>query len=257
MAKKKIGPGGKLNRSEIVQARLDPKLRFAAELVSTYERRTVSSLIETALESYLKICRLDFATDEEVYSKVTVDEILELVWSPNEAIRFTKKGLVAPCFLTPKEEELWGFILDTKYFWAHYEATIFDPKGNVIRKEWWPYWDLKGIVEENLIKYWDDIKTKDRKQEINIPDEPGKKIKPPPGFQTEDVESYPNDITPESMVSEKNRYQIWCENVKTLVKQEFETVDTPDGKKTIMKIIYPTQEEQQKMVERLYKKQKK
>lgn len=50
------GNGGKLNRSAIIQARIDPKLHMAAEIMAHYERRTLSSLIETlilkAIEKY-------------------------------------------------------------------------------------------------------------------------------------------------------------------------------------------------------------
>ena len=42
---RKKGGGGKLNRSEIIQARLDPKLHMAAEIMARAERRTLSSFI--------------------------------------------------------------------------------------------------------------------------------------------------------------------------------------------------------------------
>jgi len=43
---KRAGGGSKLARTEIVQVRLDPKLRFAAELASKKHRKTLSSFIE-------------------------------------------------------------------------------------------------------------------------------------------------------------------------------------------------------------------
>lgn len=48
---RKKGGGGKLNRSEILQARLNPKLRLGAEIMVRSQRRTLSSLIETLIEA--------------------------------------------------------------------------------------------------------------------------------------------------------------------------------------------------------------
>ena len=52
-AKNRGGGGGKLNRSETVTIRLDPKLRYLTELAARKHRRTVSSFIEWAIESML------------------------------------------------------------------------------------------------------------------------------------------------------------------------------------------------------------
>ena len=47
--KKRKGGGSKLSRSEIIQVRLDPKLRFTAELAARKHRRTLSSFVEWAV----------------------------------------------------------------------------------------------------------------------------------------------------------------------------------------------------------------
>ena len=53
MAKERTAKGGgaKLSRSETVTVRLDPKLRYLAELGARSQRRTVSSFIENPLSS--------------------------------------------------------------------------------------------------------------------------------------------------------------------------------------------------------------
>ena len=43
------GGGGKLSRSETVTVRLDPKLRYLAELAARLHRRTLSSYVEWAI----------------------------------------------------------------------------------------------------------------------------------------------------------------------------------------------------------------
>lgn len=46
--------GGKLVRSEVIQVRFDPKLKWAAELAASRERRTLSSFVEWAVEKACK-----------------------------------------------------------------------------------------------------------------------------------------------------------------------------------------------------------
>ena len=47
------GGGGKLARTETVTVRLDPKLRYLAELAARVHRRTLSSYIEWAIKESL------------------------------------------------------------------------------------------------------------------------------------------------------------------------------------------------------------
>ena len=47
------GGGGKLSRSETVTVRLDPKLRYLAELAARLHRRTLSSYIEWSIKEAL------------------------------------------------------------------------------------------------------------------------------------------------------------------------------------------------------------
>ena len=69
----KKGGGGKLSRSETVTVRLDPKLRFAAELAARKHRRTLSSFIEWAVEESVKNVYLDGV-------KATAYSAIDLAW---------------------------------------------------------------------------------------------------------------------------------------------------------------------------------
>lgn len=46
--------------------------------------------------------------------------------------------------------------------------------------------------------------------------------------------------------------EIWKENAADLIKEVWETIETPEGKKFNKKLIFPTPEEQQELVERIY-----
>ena len=109
MAAKKKGGGGKLSRSEVVTVRLDPKLRFAAELAARKQRRTLSSFIEWAIGEAVNRVEV---TDSE-----NVNYVMAQVWDVEEADRFVKLALNFPEFLSFDEERLWKIIKNCKIFW--------------------------------------------------------------------------------------------------------------------------------------------
>jgi len=100
------GGGSKLNRTETVTIRLDPKLRYLTELAARRQRRTVSSFIEWAIEHALPAVRL-----EEGPPEVTdLDLASVILWDPDEADRLAKLALYYPGLLTYEEEVLWKLI---------------------------------------------------------------------------------------------------------------------------------------------------
>ncbi len=120
MVAKKKGAGGKLSRSEIVTVRLDPKLRFAAELVARKQRRTLSSFVEWAIEK---------AVSEEVISSLpyrgdyTAFQAMTKIWDVEEADRFIKFVEGYPELLNFDEERLWKIIKETPYFFIKVEKN--------------------------------------------------------------------------------------------------------------------------------------
>lgn len=52
---KKKQPGGNLSRTETVTVRLDPRLRYLAELTSRSQRRTLSSFIEWVVSNRIDV----------------------------------------------------------------------------------------------------------------------------------------------------------------------------------------------------------
>src|SRR2546429_4626748 len=110
MAKSR-GGGGKLNRSETVTIRLDPKLRYLTELAARKQRRTVSSFIEWAIESALgRIVLREDATGE-----VTLGRQSEALWDIDEPDRFAKLAENYPELLTHDEQVLWKLIKECRF----------------------------------------------------------------------------------------------------------------------------------------------
>lgn len=156
---KSKGAGGKLARSEIIQARLSPKTRFTVELLSRIERRTVSSLIETLIHNAAQT--YSASTPEEPDSKksknYTLSEVVNNVWHAEEPIRLVSLALAAPELLTPDEERISSLIFRTNYFWKCIKVQLIDQHKNVLGTAWRPVHALECLIEANLLERWDDL----------------------------------------------------------------------------------------------------
>ena len=113
MVAKKKGAGGKLSRSEIITVRLDPKLRFAAELAARKQRRTLSSFVEWAIEEAVRNSTVYMIDD----TTGTVWQAMMQVWDVEEADRLVKLAINFPELLTFDEERLWKLISEHPHFW--------------------------------------------------------------------------------------------------------------------------------------------
>jgi len=110
--------GGKLMRSETVTVRLDPKLRYLAELAALKHRRTLSSFIEWAIEHTLRDVRLRENSHDNA---TTVADDAEWLWDVDEQDRFAKLALRYPELLTHEEQKRWKVIRECSYLWrGHY-----------------------------------------------------------------------------------------------------------------------------------------
>ena len=137
------GGGGKLSRSETVTVRLDPKLRFVAELAARKQRRTLSSFIEWAVEESVQNVYLDG-------EKETAYGAMDLVWDVDESDMFVKLAIYYPHLLVHYEEVLWKLIRENGYLWkGYYEDNKLK---NV--SEW--IWEvhLSSIIFERLRDCW-------------------------------------------------------------------------------------------------------
>jgi hypothetical protein len=252
MAKKKSGAGGKLGRSEIVQARLNAKSRFAAEIIATHERRTLSSLVESAIDQYAKIYKFNLEVNG-IEQIIKLDELMNEIWHPDEMMRFIKTSFVNSELLGLDGYNLWEFILWNPIFWKHYEVTRKDKTGKIIKKYWVPWHTFEGLIIENLKTYWELIRGKKNLEEIILPDEFGAQIKPPPGAVIDEIVDFDISLPVSNREKEIERDRLWRENIHRLVKHSYETIETPEGPMIQLKTAYPTAEEQMEMVERLYK----
>ena len=110
---KKSRGGSKLSRSEITTIRLDPKLRYLAELAARKQRRTLSSFIEWAVESTLN--RLPIS--EWDGGEYTFREKAEQLWDVDEADRFAKLAFGFPELMTHDEQVIWKLVKENGGLW--------------------------------------------------------------------------------------------------------------------------------------------
>ena len=146
---KRKGGGGRLTRTETVTVRLDPKLRYLAELGARKQRRTLSSYIEWAIEGSLEAVIIKRMFDRD-YS--IADESANL-WDVDEADRFAKLALLHPELLTHEEQIRWKEIRENGFFWRGCFAGEGDEDC-----EWVWRVDLDSIRFDKLRNWWDIFK---------------------------------------------------------------------------------------------------
>lgn len=244
--------GAKLNRSEIIQARLGPKLKFGSELIANEERCTLSSLVEMALEKFAETYKFKVGKKIHPSEEMSASDLLELLWSPDEGVRFIRRAYILPSSLTYEEEDLFYHLINYRYFWSFYEIRYKDESGNITRTQYQRHHALESLIEEHLIEYWYAIKDNDVPLKLKIPNEMGRIIPPPPGVDFEFEEPKKAHINVDGMFP-IDTVEIWKENIQHLLKVTWEPIDTPEGKKYEKKIIFPTAEEQKEMVDKIYK----
>lgn len=137
------GGGGKLSRSETVTVRLDPKLRYLAELAARLHRRTLSSYVEWAIEASLdnNVLKPDFNG-----SGTSIKDDAEYLWDVDEPDRFAKLALRYPHLLTHEEQVRWKLIRENGYLWkGSYAGRRF---------EWTWAVDEDSFIYSRLREHW-------------------------------------------------------------------------------------------------------
>jgi hypothetical protein len=150
--------GSKLTRSETVTVRLDPKLRYLADLASRKQRRTLSSFIEWAVEASLKEVKLYHGSNYNSDDDISVEEEASQLWDVDDSERFARLAIKYPELLTHQEQEIWKLLLDSGLLsparfrnqngsvgwnWAILEDKVFP----MLRRHWL---ELMSVYSESM-----------------------------------------------------------------------------------------------------------
>lgn len=107
---KRKGGGGKLTRSETVTVRLDPKLRYLAELAARLHHRTLSSYIEWAVMNSLgEVAMRTSSTNNQTGESIKNQS--EKLWALDEADRFLALMEHYPELLNFDEQQIQSCLL--------------------------------------------------------------------------------------------------------------------------------------------------
>ena len=98
------GGGGTLSRTEIVTIRLDPKLRYLAELAARSHRRTLSSWIEWSIKT--SIDQELLPASEATKEHHRLGDAAKFLWDVDEPGRLAQLAFHYPSLLTFEEQVL-------------------------------------------------------------------------------------------------------------------------------------------------------
>lgn len=128
-------------RSVIVSVRLDPKLRYLADLAARQQRRTLSGYIEWAvLDSFSKV---------EIAPSTTLASKSESLWDVFEPDRLVRLGYDYAHLLDFEGQVLWKLIKECGPLWK--SEDNFDPQNEHL--------PARGLIDMTLLtKHWADFK---------------------------------------------------------------------------------------------------
>jgi len=141
-----------MQKTEVVGVRLDPKLKYLAELGARIQRRTLSSYIEWAVQASLGY----------VYppnSNKSLMDMSETLWHVSEKARLVKLGIYYPSLLTFEEQVVWDAALligaITKEV-SDAEEVLIDYDADKLHAAWedlWKYAKNEMTIEDLKAKH--------------------------------------------------------------------------------------------------------
>lgn len=130
-----------MSKTVTVSVRLDPKLKYLAEIAAREQRRALSSYIEWAVAQSLEKCELAHFSDDN--SRTLADEA-DYLWDIDDPDRVVKLALRYPHLLTHEEQVLWKLIRENGHLW----------RGRFDKTEWKWHVSEDSIVWERLREHW-------------------------------------------------------------------------------------------------------
>jgi hypothetical protein len=136
---------GSGKRSEVVTVRLDPKLKYLAELAARKQRRPLSSYVEWAIEQSLSQVHLEEDFNNNTVSVADAERMHHL-WDLDEADRIVRLAVTYPELLTHEEQMVWKLIRENGLLWKGKYAG--DPP------QWTWQVEESSILWDRLREYW-------------------------------------------------------------------------------------------------------
>lgn len=137
MATKTSKRAGETSTTVNVGIRIDPKIKFALDMMGRLQKRSLTAVIEWAISSAMVQQQIDNQSGGR-----SVSEAIESIWSTDEATRFINMCFEVPSLLTYDEMRIWDTIKLSADFWMTDTPSIY-------REHLWD-----GVVRD----HWDKLK---------------------------------------------------------------------------------------------------
>lgn len=155
------------SKGEAVNIRVNPKTRFGLELLSRKQHRTLTSVIEWAVELALTDPNNGLWHNKSRGTFVVEpDFILEKVWDPSESDRFIKLAVHYPYLLSYEEEVLWKNIKEESLLWkSNWSAFVIEDR---IAEQGWEF--AQDYFRFDVFRaFWTDLKAMfEEKEDKNL-----------------------------------------------------------------------------------------
>lgn len=145
MAEKKRKPKAGALRTEVFAMRLDPRMKYLAEIAARKQRRSLANFVEWAIEQAVCNTYLSGDSDPESFS-VTVAHVAGKLWAIDEADRLINLATTYPDLMTYEEQMIWRVICEHKTFNKELRALC-------------GFMDGEEVARDRVRACWSEIKT--------------------------------------------------------------------------------------------------
>lgn len=176
------GRGGR--KSEVITIRLDPRLKYLAELAARRQRRPLSSYVEWAIEQSLSQVHPSY-DNSDLYEgqPATFADVASYLWDVDESDRFACLAFQYPELLTHEEQVVWKLIkgcgylwrgkyegIDQEWTWKIQESSLMKQR---LRETWSKFLSVaSGERPPGDLPKWQELKPLDKKTEATNGDDP-------------------------------------------------------------------------------------
>jgi hypothetical protein len=119
MATKTSKRTGETSTTVSVGIRIDPKIKFALDIMGRLQKRSLTAVIEWSISQ---------AIEQQPADQVgtSLSTMLDKIWSTDESIRLVMLAMYLPQALTYDEFRVWETIKVSSCFWHKYPDGSFD-----------------------------------------------------------------------------------------------------------------------------------
>lgn len=144
MATKTSKRTGETSTTVSVGIRIDPKIKFALDIMGRLQKRSLTAVIEWAITQSIAQQQVDF-------DGTTLSAALDKIWSTDESLRLLNMAIYMPEALTYDEMRIWETIKATRYFWSEYLDGTYSAEPNnlkidTVRNAWK---EINAFVDEH------------------------------------------------------------------------------------------------------------